>query len=332
MINKPLSLSHSLTLHNRVVVPPMASQTADHLGRVTSETLGHYKRLSQSRAGLVMVEYSFVSIAGRSEPNQLGIDQDDKIKDLRKLSHTIKATGAKSAIQLVHAGGKSARELTDGTLLSPSGIIVPTIKGDLEKPDEASLHQISLLKRSFVKAAIRADHAGFDIIELHAAHGYGLNQWISPITNKRSDHYGGNLLNRSRILLEIVKEILVMLPGKTLSVRIPGQDHFAGGLSPKDSIEIARLLEKAGVSIINVSSGIGGWRRPRTRRGEGYLVEDAELIQKSVDLPVIGVGGITTSDYIERSLTLRRFSLAAVGRAILNDPKWGEDIGLTASV
>jgi len=327
-LNTPLRINSALTLKNRVIVPPMASQTADTGGFVTEKTIENYKRLTASKASLVMVEYTFVDKSGRSEPNQLGVDRDDHINGLKSLSDEIHSKGAISAIQLTHSGAKSERDMTGGKLISPSGIRVPSKDNDLEIPDIATFSQIAELKKSFVQAAIRSTKAGFQIIELHSAHGYGLNQWLSPITNKRSDKYGGNIKNQIRLLTEIIQEIKQEIPKVVLSVRIPGMDHFAGGLSLQDSIFLSKKLESLGVAIINVSSGMGGWRRPHARNGEGYLVDDAQIIGHEISIPVIGVGGIKTAKYINKSLQENRFSLAAVGRAILTNPSWGIQVGL----
>jgi NADPH2 dehydrogenase len=306
----------------------MASGTSDTDGFVTQESLNHYKELTRANTGLVMVEYTFVHSSGKSEPNQMGIQSDHHILGLRKIAGVIKESGAIPAIQLTHSGAKSTRDQTGGPLISPSGIAVPTKSGAPERPDCATDQDIITIKNSFVSAAKRAFKAEFKIVELHSAHGYGLNQWLSPITNQRNDLYGGNTQNRARLLLEIIREIKVALPGILLSVRIPGMDHFPGGLNSAEMITIVKMLETSGVDIINVSSGIGGWRRPRERTGEGYLVEDAEKIQKQTQLPVIGVGGIKTAEFINQSLVQNRFSLAAVGRSILNNPEWGDSIGL----
>jgi len=162
--------------------------------------------------------------------------------------------------------------------------------------------------------------AGFDLVEFHSAHGYGLNQWLSPITNQRIDSYGTDLHGRMRLLIEIVEAVRIRHPQLLLSVRLPGQDFLPGGLKIGDTVAIAQRLESLGVDILHISSGIGGWRRPAVRIGEGYLVQEAEQIQRAVKIPVIGVGGIQTGTYINQSLNEEKFQLAAVGRAILKDP------------
>lgn len=322
----PLLITPSLTLTNRVVVPPMASETANLQGFVTEESIAHYRHLGEAGAGLIFVEYTFIHSSGKSEPNQLGIDHDDKILGLAQVSKAIKASGALAGIQLTHSGGKTESLFTGGVLHSPSGVIVPVKDKVLEKPSIMTEEDIRNWKKWFLDSATRAVKAGFDLIELHAAHGYGLNQWLSPITNKRNDHYGGSPLKNLTLLLEIIQEIKTLHPDLIISVRMPGQDFIEGGLNIHDCILIAQNLENSGVNLINISSGIGGWKRPRTRIGEGYLVEEATIIQQHLKIPVIGVGGIETGCYIDELIQTNKISLAAVGRAILQNPKrWGEN-------
>lgn len=318
----PLKIREKI-LKNRVVVPPMASQTALSNGEVSEMTLNHYQRLAEASPGLLIVEYSYVQFSGKSEENQLAIDHDDKISGLKKLAIRIQDGGALAGIQLTHAGGKTHSHLTGGILLGPSDVAVPVKAEILEKPQMMSLEKINEMKLWYLNAARRAVAAGFDLIEIHAAHGYGLNQWLSPITNKRQDLYGGDLRARARLLLEIIDLIRKNFSNILLSVRMPGQDFFEGGLKTEDAIAIAILLEQAGVDVLHISSGIGGWRRPLDRQGEGYLVNEAKKIAEYVKIPVIGVGGIQTAAYIDAALSDGAFSLAAIGRAILSDPaKW----------
>lgn len=314
-------------INNRVVVPPMASGTADLEGFATAATINHYKRLTDARAGLLIVEYTSVHPTGRSEVNQLGIQSDAHIEGLAKISQLIRKSGAIAGIQLTHGGGKTEKELTGGFLMGPSAIAVPVKDQDLVIPDPMSKDEIEMWKVAFITASDRAVAAGFDLIEIHSAHGYGLNQFLSPITNQRVDEYGKDINGRMRLLLEIVNAIRIKHPSLLISVRMPGQDFIEDGLTISDTIAIAQSLEKAGVDIIHVSSGIGGWRRSPTRAGEGYLVDEAIKIQAAVSIPVIGVGGIQTGEYIDQRISSGQFSLAAVGRAILDNPKsWYESV------
>lgn len=316
---KPYQFSNK-SASNRLVLPPMASGLATIEGLVTAAQLQHYKRLTQAKPGILFVEYTFVHESGRSEPNQLGIQSDAHIHGLRKIANTIKESGALAGIQLTHSGGKSSRELTGGEMLGAGNIPVPTINNDLESPRSITIEEIPSFQDWFVQAADRAQKAGFDIIELHAAHGYGLNQWLSPITNNRNDIYGGSLTNRSRMLLEIVQKIKQRLPRLTLAVRMPGQDLLPGGITIGEMQTLAKELVSIGVELLDVSSGLGGWRRPRDRRGEGYLIPEAQAIQSVTEAPVIGVGGIRTMAFIEEQLSENRVSFAAIGRAFLENP------------
>lgn len=329
----PYYFKGEIEAKNRVVVPPMASGTASLEGAITPGTIGHYQNLSQAGAGIVFVEYTYVHRSGRSEPNQLGFDSDEQIFKHQDLVSVLQKSGNLAGIQFVHAGGKSSSDLAGGPLLGASSIRVPTKGDDLEEPVEMAQSEIQSYQQWYLDAAIRATKAGYDVIELHAAHGYGLNQWLSPLTNQRTDEYGGSLINRSKMLLEIFKLIRVALPNKILGARIPGEDHFVGGLEQKDMIFVAQKLQELGADFIDVSSGIGGWRRPRERNGEGYLLPEASMIQKEIEIPVIGVGGIESGAFIDETIAQQKVAFTAVGRKILNNPKnFFEEVLLSKSL
>lgn len=312
---------NGMVAKNRVIVPPMASGTGSLEGFVTSDTIAHYTKLTQAHAGILFVEYTYVHASGRSEPNQLGLESDKHIQMHAELASTIKKLSGLAGIQLVHAGGKSSSTLTGGKLFGASGVAVPTKDNHLENPTEMSLSEAVTSQDWYLDAAIRADKAGYDIIELHAAHGYGLNQWLSPLTNQRLDEYGGSLVNRSKMLFTIFQKIRAALPLKILGVRIPGEDHFPGGLTQDDMIFVSQKLQELGADFVDVSSGIGGWRRPTNRNGEGYLLPEATAIQNQIKIPVIGVGGIESGAFIDGSVKSQKVAFTAVGRKILKDPK-----------
>ncbi len=316
----PYRFKNGKQTKNRVVVPAMASQTADASGFATELTVQHYENLAKSDAGLIFVEYTFIHRSGRGEANQLGVDTDQNIQSLKKIVNVLHVSSAIAGLQLVHAGGKSSTDLTGAPLMGPSAVAVPVKGWSPDTPTSMSEMQIQNWINWFTNAAGRSVDAGFDLVELHAAHGYGLNQWLSPLTNKRSDKYGGTIEGRSRLLFEIVKKIKAQYPGLLLSVRLPAQDYIDGGLTVKEMIWVVSELQQLGCDLINVSSGIGGWRRPLERLGQGYLVVDALEIKSQTHLPVIGVGGIETGEYIDEILQASSVDFAAVGRAILLDP------------
>jgi len=316
----PFLFKNGVAAKNRVVVPPMAAGTGDLHGAVTPNTLGHYRNLAKAGAGILFVEYTYVHLSGRSESNQLGIDSDDKIPAHEELAAIIKKAGGLAGIQLVHGGGKSSTHLTGGKLLGASSVVVPTKENHLETPVEMTLLEIESYQNWFLEAALRASKAGYDIIELHSAHGYGLNQWLSPLTNQRTDGYGGRIQNRSKMLFEIFRKIRTALPEKILGVRIPGEDHCDCGLTQNEMVFVSEKLRDLGADFLDVSSGIGGWRRPVSRTGEGYLLPEAALIQKTIDIPVIGVGGIESGAFIDDSIASGKVAFTAVGRKILKSP------------
>lgn len=310
---------------NRVVVPPMASKTADENGFVTDLSRQHYQRLAEVKAGIVFVEYSFIHTSGKGEANQMGVNDDRQILGLATLATIIQSKGSLAGLQLVHVGGKTTTEITGSDLMGPSAIVVPVKDRPLETPVAMTKEQIQQWIEWFVQAAHRAHKAGFDFIELHAAHGYGINQWLSPITNQRQDEYGLNIQGRSRLLFDIVKKIKIERPSLLVAVRLPAQDHCDGGLEVHEMSWVVKELENLGVDLIDVSSGIGGWRRQDGRSTEGYLVSDAAVLKQSTSLPVIGVGGIETGQFIDQIICENKVDFAAVGRAILKGPsEWAQ--------
>lgn len=193
--------------------------------------------------------------------------------------------------------------------------------GDLPAPAPMTDAELATLAGAFVDAARRAEAAGFAAIELHAAHGYFFNQWLSPLTNVRTDAHGGSMAARARLLLELIARLRAELgPATLLSLRFPGQDRLPGGLSLDETAWLAREVAARGVDVLDVSSGLGGWRRGRDQRGEGYLVADAAALRRAAGLPVIGVGGVESLDYAREALA--EVDFLAVGRAVLANPAW----------
>jgi NADPH2 dehydrogenase len=313
----------SHTLKSRLVLPPMASGTGDAEGLVTDRTLEHYGRLVGERVAIAFVEYTYVHDTGRSEPNQLGLSRPEHRAGLARLAGLIRAQGAMPGIQLTHAGGKTDESLIGRQPLGASAVAIPAHGGDMPAPAPMTADEVSTLFAAFVQAAVWAEDAGFQVIEIHAAHGYFFNQWLSPITNRRGDRHGGSREARSALLIDLVRELRRVLSPKTLlSIRFPAQDRLDGGLTLEDGVWLAQRITAAGVDVLNVSSGLGGWRRGRDQRGEGYLVADARELRRRVGIPVIGVGGIQSLAYCAEVLNSQEVDLLAVGRALLANPAW----------
>lgn len=308
----------SLDLPNRLVMPPMATGLPTEDGETTDRLISHYRERAPG-VGLVIVEHSYVMPAGRMTLHQLGAHTDALIPGLSQLAKAVQECGAKVALQLNHAGAKALSDPVLGTPTGPSAVPMPN--SDVV-PRELSVEEIEDVVVAFGKAAVRAKSAGFDAVEIHGAHGFLASQFTSPLTNKRSDSYGGSLENRIRLPLEIVAEVRdrVGLEYPFL-YRLGVDDMIDGGLTIEDGQRAAAALVEAGVDVVDVSVGHGGSRSVGPA-GQGYLVPLAEKIMSVVKVPVIAVGGITEPEFADQVIREGRSDLVAVGRAILHDPEW----------
>jgi len=310
----PLKID-STDIRNRIVFPPMATEKSTEEGFATEELYQHYDERSEV-TGLVIVEHSYVDKRGRLSKNQLGIYSDDHLDGLEKLADTIKSSGAAAAIQINHAGGKCDESLIGDRPLVPS-------KTYFEDGEELSQEQMENIKESFVKAASRAERAGFDLVEVHGAHGFLLGQFLSPLTNQRDDGFGGEKLeDRMRFPLDIVGEVKEALNKTALMYRLGATDMDDEGLTVEEAKNFAQELKSEGVDIIDVSGNMCGSRPEELEGKQGYFIPTAEEIKDSIDLPVIGVGGIKDPHYADRIVREGRVDLVAVGREQWKDPDW----------
>jgi NADPH2 dehydrogenase len=306
-----------LKLKNRIVMPPMHTGLATTEGAVTDRLVEHY--VSRSKAlGLVIIEHSYVSLAGKLSEKQLGIHDDGLVSGLERLSSSIHATGTPVVIQINHAGRSTSMDLTGMQPLAPS----PS-----ENARELLVEEIEALTEAFTVAAERAIKAGFDGIEVHGAHGFLLNQFFSPLANRRRDEYGGSLKKRMRFPLEVVRSVRKRIGGRLLLYRLGSDDMDPAGTRIEDSQRFAVKLEEAGVDIIDVSGGLCGSRPEELQGKQGYFVPQAQQIKQAVDTPVIGVGGIIDAKYAERFVHEEGIDLVAVGRELLKDPDWAKKAG-----
>ena len=306
-----------LQLKNKIIMAPMCMYKSDNSGEIKQFHHYHYVSRALGGVGLIIVEATAVEARGRISNNDLGLWSDEQIKKHKKLNKKMHFFGAKTAIQIAHAGRKS--EVVDSTPIAPSAIAFST-KNPYKIPVEATLNDILEIKNHFIDAAIRARKANYDAIELHAAHGYFLCEFLSPLTNKREDVYGGSLENRCRLVIEIAKDIKekVKLP---LIVRISANEWMSNGWSVEDSIYLSKELEKIGVDAIHVSSG-GNQEKPDAspKIEPLYQSEFAKSIKASINIPVIAVGLITTSKDAEYLLENEYCDFVAFGRALLRNP------------
>jgi len=301
-----------LMLKNRIVMPPMQTSLATVEGAVTDSLVEHYIRRSKA-LGLLIVEHCYVSREGRLSENQLGIYNDNLVGGLEKLSSRIHATGTPVVIQINHAGRTTSMEITGMKPVAPS----PS-----ENSRELGIEEIETLVEAFTIAAGRAMRAGFDGVEVHGAHGFLLNQFFSPLANRRRDKYGGSLENRMRFPLEVVERVKETVGGRLLLYRLGSDDLDPAGTRIEDSKIFAVKLEQAGVDIIDVSGGLCGSRPSQLQDRQGYFIPQAQQIKSVVDIPVIGVGGIKEPEYAHIVIKEGKADLVAIGRTLLKDPDW----------
>ncbi|MGC1454594.1 MAG: NADH:flavin oxidoreductase [Nitrospirota bacterium] len=318
---KPLKV-RSMTMANRLVMPPMATAKAEPDGKVSQALLDYYAE--KSRGGylsLIIIEHSYITPEGKASENQLSASDDTVIPGIRKLAEVIHSNGSRTAMQINHAGSAAQKEVIGTTPLAPSAVANPR-RGDM--PRAISRPEISDIVLFFKDAARRVKEAGFDAVEIHSAHGYLLNQFLSPLTNKRTDEYGGDIANRIRIHLQVINAVRSAVgPDFPIQIRLGASDYTEGGTTVEDSKSAARAFEKAGVDIIHISGGFVGYTPPGLT-GQGYFAPLSEAIKSVVSIPVILTGGITEIEAAEKLLAENKADLIGVGRAILQDSNWAK--------
>jgi NADPH2 dehydrogenase len=317
----PLKIG-TLTLSNRLVMPPMATSKAEVDGKVSKAILDYYAEKSKGGyISLIIIEHSFINQAGKASDQQLSIAEDSVVEGLKELANIIHQSGSKAVMQINHAGSAAKEEVTKLAPLGPSA--VPNARTG-STPKELTRGEIEDIIKAFTEAARRTKEAGFDGVEIHSAHGYLLNQFFSPLTNKRTDEYGGDVHNRIKIHLQIIKAVRnVVGEDFTILLRLGATDNMEGGTTTQDSVIAAKEFEKAGVDILDISGGFCGYVIPGAT-DQGYFSPFTEAIKKAVSIPVILTGGITDAEAADELLAEGKADLIGVGRAIYKDSKWAK--------
>jgi 2,4-dienoyl-CoA reductase-like NADH-dependent reductase (Old Yellow Enzyme family) len=311
-----------LNFHNRLMLPPLVTNKAGADGEVTEELLEYYDQLtSGGYFAAAIIENAFISANGKFDRRQLSIEHDEVNEGLAKLAKTVQRNGTKCILQINHAGIR-ANEANIGSLpIGPSEIFDA---GSVLRARAIDRGEIADLVGQYQAAALRAQEAGFDGVEIHAAHGFLLNQFYSPLINKRKDEYGGTLLNRIRFLLEVIKAIReVRKDGLILSLRLGACDYMEGGTTIRDSEEAALELEKAGVDLLSISGGLSGFTVPGDN-SQGYFSPLSSAIKRRVAIPVLLTGGITEPVAANCLLRDQKADFIGIGRAILKNKGWGK--------
>ncbi len=311
-----------LSLKNRIVMPPMGVFLVEADGSVTERTREYYRQRARGGAGMVMVEASAIAPEGIVSFHQMRIFDDAFVPGLASLAKVIKQEGARAGIQIHHAGRQTSSKVIGRPPLAPSPLPCPSIRGDVEVLDREGIQRIV---RLFGDAAQRAMEAGFELIEIHGAHGYLINQFLSGFSNIREDDYGGDTLRRARFAVEVVQEVRRRVgPDFPISFKISAQEFVPGGLTVEESVQIVRLLRQVGIDAVQVSAGNDAtpeWISQPMLMPRGCLVDSAHRIKEAVDIPVICVGRINGPMLAEEILREGKADLVCMGRALLADPE-----------
>lgn len=310
-----------MELKNRIVMPPMVTRYGSENGFVTERARNYYEARARGGAALLIVEATYIHSGGHAFANQLGVSDDGFISGLSELVQVIHRHGARAAIQLHHGGRTAKSELSGLPLVAPSPLAIP----GGEVPRELTIEEIAEIVACFARAALRAQKAGFDGVEIHGAHSYLVDQFLSRTSNRRQDIYGGDLPNRARFLIEIIKAVKEAT-GKDYPVwcRINGKEYgVEEGTTLKEAQETARMAQEAGIDAIHVSAfGPASPTNLTSAAFQPAVIEDlAAGIKKAVSVPVIAVGRITP-EAGEKILKEGKADLIAIGKALLADPEF----------
>ena len=318
----------SLTLKNRIMKAPQSSGMSNMDGTVSERLVRYYRQQAAGGAGMIIVEYAYVDdIGAKSAHCHLGISNNEHIPGLAWLAENIREQGAVPAIQIEHCGRQ--KFLGTQPICAPSAIPWPKLwdqYGVQAVPHVLTIEEIQDIVHAFGDAALRAKQAGFELVEIHGAHGYLLTNFFSPTTNHRTDLYGGSLENRMRIYVEIVRDVRKKVgPDFPVTIRLSGTDYEPDGFPIEDTIELAKVLEKEGIDAFHIS---GGDHHTMIHQVSPMAIDvchnvwAAEAIKKVVHVPVIASGSITLPEYAEEIIASGKGDFVGLGRPLWADPEW----------
>ena len=320
----------NIELKNRIAVSPMCQYSSIN-GVPTDWHLVHLGSRTVGGAGLILTEATAVSPEGRISPDDAGIWNEEQANAYKRITAFMKSQNSIPGIQLAHAGRKASTysplqgsgkvNLENGgwKTFAPSAI---SFGDKYPDPEEMNENDIKFVIDQFAQAAKRSITAGFEIIELHMAHGYLIHEFLSPISNQRTDQYGGSLENRSRFAIEITKSVRDTIPdGTPLFVRISSTDWVDGGWDIDQSVQLAKWLKDIGVDLIDCSSG-GNISNAKIPAGPGYQIPFAQKIKKEANILTGGVGFITSAEQAEQIIKTEQADLVLLAREMLRDPYW----------
>ena len=321
----------SVEIKNRVVMPPMTTRAADADGFVTDDTVAYYCARAEGGTGLITVEMASPEQAGRHRNFELGICDDRFIRGLSRLVDALHERGAKVSIQLGHGGGHTRPDINGGLApVAPSAIPHLVQEGTTEVivPEAMTRERIEQAIGSFAEAALRARQAGFDMVEVHAAHGYLISQFLCPVENYRDDDFGGSLENRARLGIDIVKRIKARVAGFPVIFRLNGDDFLPGGMTASEARQVAIWAAEAGADAIHVAGGhyrsvpSAAVMIPPMAMPDATFLGFASDIRRHLSVPVITVGRLGDPETAIRAVEDGNADFVALGRPLLADPAW----------
>ena len=316
----------SVRIKNRIVMPAMGTNFTGTDGMVCDRNVHYYRERACGGVGLIIVEAVYIHQSGKHRANGIGATEDRFIPGLRRLAKTIRDEGAVPAIQLIHTGRLMSSKSSGLPVLAPSAI-PHRMTGEV--PRQMTIEDINLMVESFAAAAARVVEAGFEMVEVHGAHGYLLQQFLSPYSNRRHDGYGGSFENRARFPLEVVRAVRKRLGDSAQVIyRLSATEFMQGGLTTEEMSEFARTLQAEGIDALHVSVGVNetdftlGQVIQPIYYEPGNLTKYARAIKAKVSIPVIAVGRINSPEVAEAILARGDADFVATGRALFADPHW----------
>lgn len=314
----------SITLRNRLVMPPLATEKSED-GAVGDALCAYYDEKSAGGYfGLIITEHSYINKEGQASVGQVSFARDEDVPGLARLVRTIHANGSRVMAQINHAGGKSISALAGEPAPAPSAMPYVTTRGEDVEARTMTQAEIDAVVADFAAAARRAKEAGFDGVEIHSAHGYLLSQFYSPLTNLRSDSYGGSLEARTLIHRQVIAAVREAVGQDYLvAIRLGACDYQEGGAGVEEAVAACKIFEAAGVDLIDVSGGLCGYRGDGSKV-PGYFGTEAAAIREAVSVPVILTGGVRQPEEAEHLLEEGKGDLIGVGRAVLKDSEWAK--------